>query len=416
MSLLTRLQERLSRRLSDVWSVVVAPASEPEADHEIAEQARSMAPVVWLIGKVQSGKSSIVRALTGCAEAEVGSGFKACTRTARAFDFPDAAPVIRFLDTRGLGEVGYDPAEDIAACEGSARIILPVMKALDHDQGAVIDVIRAVRRRHPDWPILVSQTSLHEGYPPGADHPKAYPFGIDGLPLHANALPPALARSIAAQRRMFDGLPGRGPLRFVPIDFTKEGDGYEPLTFGLDAMIGALRDIAPRGLVSSLEAADRSLDARARRAHPHIVGYAAAAAAADVVPVAGLVAVPGVQAKMLHSLARIYAVTWDRRTVGEFAAALGAGTALKALTGFGARELGKLVPVYGQTAGSAAAAAASFAMTFALGKAACVFLNRRRRGRVEAGAVAEAYRAALQEAFRLSAERQGPSGGERAAS
>ena len=31
MSLLTRLQERLSRRLGDVWSIVVAPASEPEA-------------------------------------------------------------------------------------------------------------------------------------------------------------------------------------------------------------------------------------------------------------------------------------------------------------------------------------------------------------------------------------------------
>ena len=102
----------------------------------IADKARQFAPVVWLVGKVQSGKTSIIRALTQATDAEIGAGFRACTRTARVFDFPDEAPIIRFLDTRGLGEAGYDPAADIAFCEGRAHLILAVVKALDSEQHA----------------------------------------------------------------------------------------------------------------------------------------------------------------------------------------------------------------------------------------------------------------------------------------
>ena len=42
-------------------------------------------------------------------EQEIGNGFVPCTRTADAFDFPEGDPVLRFLDTRGLGESGYRP-------------------------------------------------------------------------------------------------------------------------------------------------------------------------------------------------------------------------------------------------------------------------------------------------------------------
>ena len=85
-----------------------------ETHTRVAESARQFAPVVWLLGKVQSGKTSIIRTLTQTSTAEIGSGFAPCTRTSRVFDFPAEAPIIRFLDTRGLGEVAYDPAEDIA--------------------------------------------------------------------------------------------------------------------------------------------------------------------------------------------------------------------------------------------------------------------------------------------------------------
>ncbi|HNM00679.1 MAG TPA: GTPase domain-containing protein, partial [Nitrosomonas sp.] len=70
-------------------------------------------PVFWLIGKTQSGKTSIIHALTGSEAAEIGNGLQPCTRFSSFYDFPAQMPVVRFLDTRGLGEIDYDPSEDI---------------------------------------------------------------------------------------------------------------------------------------------------------------------------------------------------------------------------------------------------------------------------------------------------------------
>src|SRR5512145_941754 len=172
----------------------------------VADTARTLAPLVWLIGKVQSGKTSIVRALTGASDAEIGAGFRACTRTARIFDFPAEAPIIRFLDTRGLGEAAYDPAADIAYCEDRAHLMLAVVKAMDAEQGAVVEAVRAARERHPDWPVVVAQTTLHEGYAVGEAHILPYPFASDTAPA---AAPEPLMRAIAHQRSLFAGLPGR---------------------------------------------------------------------------------------------------------------------------------------------------------------------------------------------------------------
>src|SRR6266566_4850290 len=72
--------------------------------------AQASALVVWLLGKTGAGKTAIIAALTGDARAEIGLGFEPCTRTAAFYDVPREAPLLRFLDTRGVGEAGYDPA------------------------------------------------------------------------------------------------------------------------------------------------------------------------------------------------------------------------------------------------------------------------------------------------------------------
>jgi uncharacterized protein (DUF697 family) len=136
-----------------------------------------------------------------------------------------------------------------------------------------------------------------------------------------------------------------------------------------------------------------------------VLGYATAAGAADLWPIAGIALVPAIQAKLIHTLGSIYGVVWDRRALAEFASALGATTLLRVASGFGARELAKLVPVYGQTAGAAAAAGMSFATTYALGKAACYFLKRRKAGASDPAGVAQAYKDALGSALRLARER-----------
>lgn len=394
----------VARQWSEVWAAVMKPAAGPREAEAIAVTARQNATVVWLVGKVQSGKTSIVRALTGCTDAEIGSGYAPCTRTSRVFDYPADAPVIRFLDTRGLGETRYDPSEDLAFDEKQAHLMIAVMKALDPQQDAIVSLVRDVRSRRPGWPVIVAQTSLHEGYAPAAKHPDRYVYESGADPTQAG-VPVELVRSLAFQRRLFEGLPGSGAVLFVPIDFTQPEDGYRPGNYGFDAFVSALRVAAPAGLVAVIEGIQAAAnDTRSKLAHPHVVGYATAAAAADVVPIAGLVAVPGVQAKMLHSLAAIYGVAWDKRTLGDFAKCFGTSTILRAAGQLGIRQLVKLIPIYGQTAGTVAASAASFATTFALGKAACYFLARRRIGEIDVAGVARAYSDALAEAFKIRSQ------------
>lgn len=383
------------------------PAHDAGADAAIAERARDFAPVVWLLGKVQSGKTSLIRAMTGCSAAEIGNGFRACTQTAKIFDFPQEAPLVRFLDTRGLGEVGYDAADDLAVCERQAHLVVATMRALDPQQEAIVDVVRAIRRRHPDWPIIVAQTTLHEGYPSGADHVRPYPFQErDPAALTAAGVAPDLVRSLMLQRTLFENVPGKGAIVFVPLDFTLPGDGWEPADYGYEAFIESLQEVAPAAVVASVRNLHGdSADRLASRAHPHILGYATASGAADLWPVAGVALVPIIQTKLIHTLGAIYGVVWDRRALTEFAGALGATTLLRVASGFGARELAKLVPVYGQTAGAAAAAAMSFATTYALGKAAGYFLARRKIGASDPAGVSQAYKEALGAALRLARER-----------
>lgn len=90
-------------------------------------------PVFWLFGKTGSGKSSIVKYLTGAEDAEIGSGFKPQTQFSSRYAFPsEESPLIEFLDTRGVGESRYDPAEDIQANDQSAHLMIVTARMADH--------------------------------------------------------------------------------------------------------------------------------------------------------------------------------------------------------------------------------------------------------------------------------------------
>ena len=187
-----------------IWRKVLAPEIDPERLNQRlrAVKAALPPPVLWLLGKAQSGKTSLVQAMTGSSRAEIGNGFRPCTRTASLYSFPnDEECFVRFLDTRGLGEAGQDASAEIPKLEAEADLIVVVVKAMDHAQQHVLEILKNVTQRHPHWPILVLQTALHEGYPPDAmRHAIPYPYAEPPYPA---AVPHDLARSLLAERELF---------------------------------------------------------------------------------------------------------------------------------------------------------------------------------------------------------------------
>lgn len=327
-------------------------------------------PVFWLLGKTQAGKSSLIRALTGNTAAEIGNGFQPCTQRSQFYDFPSVShPIIRFLDTRGLGEIAYDPKEDLAWCANQAHLLMVVMQALDMNQHEIVEAVKKIHKEHPDWQIIVLQTTLHEGYASHTQqHIEPYPYKETPFPA---TIPHELAQALLHQHDWFKGL----PVHFVPVDFTLPEDGFHSVNYGLDMLWDVIETALPKSVIGLLRASEQHnelLDFHAKEAHPHIIGYALTNMGAGAIPLVGLPLVLGVQGKLFLSIASIYNLELTRLMYGEFAALMGTGF----VAGILGRELLKLIPVYGW----AVAGLYSGAMTYALGWAFCVYLNGFKRG------------------------------------
>jgi uncharacterized protein (DUF697 family) len=346
-------------------------------------------PVIWLLGKAQAGKTSLIQAVTRNDAAEIGNGFQACTKRSSLYDFPSAShPMLRFLDTRGLGEKAYDPGEDLAWCANQAHLLIVVLRALDMNQIEVVEAVAAIHKQHPDWPIIVAQTSLHEGYPTNnTEHIQPYPYHKTPLPPQ---VPHALAQVLLHQRQWFKSL----PVHFVPVDFTLPEDGFEPVDYGLSYLWDTIETVLPAGVIGLLRGSEQHkelLDFHAQQAQPHLIGYAVLNAAMGAIPVAGLPLVLAVQAKMFHSIASIYGLEMTNRLYVEFTTLIGTSVGIGLL----GRELLKLVPVFGW----AVAGVYSGAMTYALGQAFCVYLYGFKRGALpNPASVKKAYNEAFNHA------------------
>ncbi len=359
----------------DWMNAVLSPKVDEARTQEELAKARRLAgpPVLWLLGKTQSGKSSIIRGITGRSDIEIGEGWKACTRTSRIYDFPnEEEAILRFLDTRGIGEPFYDPAEDIAYAERQANGILVVMRACDPAQEIIKTVLAKVRRQKQTWPVVLVQTTLHEAYPRDTGHLRPYCFDASPLP---EAVPTDLARALEYQRQDFAGLFDRR----VAIDFTHEMDGYEPQLYGLDALWTALAGIVPAGFRDMLTAKPEIVsglrDALFDTALPHILSYSLAAGAAAMVPapVLNLSVVTVAQGKMLHSISSIY-----HRSIIQALTALAPALGVSFL----ARMLGRSVASGIPGVGTAVAGISTASATYALGCLVCWYFAKVARGDV----------------------------------
>lgn len=355
------------RSMLDALKKFFLPGRNADLDAAFAYRNAHL-PTLWLLGKTGAGKSSLIQALTGDDAVAIGNGFAPCTRTSCAYDFPAQRPVLRFLDTRGLAEADYDPDADIQTCLRQGHALVLVIKADDPEQSALLRALAQIKRQIPAERVLIVHSAVKQ-------------------------LPSAEQQPMLRHNQQQLEAVWHREIPFVAVDFELDEGG----AFGIDALIEQLARLLPIvAQVARRKAQSGTEPDNFAALQTEVLWYAGAAGAADAVPAVGLVAVPGIQAKLLHSLASQYGVDWNGAAFSEFLGALGAGFAVKYASRLGIRELVKLVPVYGQVVGGATAAVISFASTYAIGRAACKFLYHKRQGQPVSHAELQAmYREAL---------------------
>jgi uncharacterized protein (DUF697 family) len=313
--------------------------------------ARAPIPVFGLLGKTGSGKSSIVRYLTGATTAEIGNGFRPQTRLAAEYDFPDSTqPVVKFLDTRGLGEAGYDATADLQAFGDAVHLVVVTVRATDQAMEPVLRPLRIIRQAHPTRPVVLALTCLHEAYPQ-QQHPSPDPF-VPNVEWPTD-LPGDLRRCLVAQQQRFRGLVDR----IVPIDLTPADEGFIEPNFGGARLEQALVESLPAAfrqtLVMMHAVREQLQDLTERKAWPVILSL---------------------QSRLVYLLADLYGQPLQGKLLGQMAGALGGQMAAR----FALRAPLKLIPVVGYTANAALA----FVYTLSLGKACCWYFGEIRAGHV----------------------------------
>lgn len=287
-------------------------------------------PVLALVGKSGAGKTSVIRALTGMGQ--VGNGFAPQTQDTTLYGFPPVDPVVRFLDTRGLAEAGQDPAAMLAEVQSTAQAVLVVMRMDDPVQDSLGPAL--TRLKLPVLGVLTGADLVSQAQRDAAHH---------------------LARGVLGGKT-------------ICVDLAVPPDG---LQVGIDALLTALDSFMPHAIARLRRAQEEASFAAVRSV---VRRYASAAAAGDAVPLVGLGAVPAAQGAMLYALAAHHKVDLTPARLGVLASALGTGALVRMGTAHVLRQGAKAVPVLGQTLGAAAAAGASFATTYALGRAASAWL------------------------------------------
>ena len=334
------LFEKVSRvfQASDGKEQTLSPAFQYHDSH---------LPTLWLLGKTGAGKSTLVQSITGNTQAEIGKGFQPCTQTSTKFGFPMVKPVLQFLDTRGLGESGYDATEDIEVCTRQGHALILVMKLGDTEQRDVLRAIRQIKSSQEITNFLLVHTASQS---------------VSDLQERQR-----LVKYNCAQVHEILG-------REVPsvlVDFKLPEGGVH----GMEDLVDALSEMLPiiSILLKKQQCSDQEVS-KFQELQTQVLWYSGVAGVSDIVPGIGLVAVPGIQWKMLRDMADSYNMNWNKAALAELLGALGAGIGVRYSMKFGTRQVVKFLPAWGQTLGAASAAVMSFCTTYAIGRVACKYM------------------------------------------
>lgn len=351
--------------MKSLWKIWSSPPTANVALEQEMLRLRAKAPVpwLWLFGKTGSGKSSVVRYLTGAEEARVGQGFRPETRTSRRFDFPDSQePLLTFVDTRGLGEAAYDPTQDIEAFSESMQLMVVTVRVNDHALQSVIEPLRRIRKSAPHRPVLLVLTCLHEATGAQDISLGPDPFVENTLSgnADANTLPAALQTLIDEKSRQFGGLVDI----VIPVDLTQADDGFADPDFGGQRLKQAILEHLPqayRQALLTLNTQARSQSPRQARARWQVLASSALAGSVGAVPIPW-VDIPAVLAIQAHLAVRLASIYEQELTPAHWAV-LSSAAGSRIILRMAVREALKFIPIIGMAAG----AASSFAFTYALG-------------------------------------------------
>lgn len=326
----------------------------PSKDEEIIkanDKLKEIVPTLWLFGKTGAGKSSLVKYITKHDDVEVGNGFMPCTKGSSIFPFPSDKPIVNFLDTRGLCEASYDPTEDIGHLSIDSNVILLVMRLDDPSQKDVLSSLKKVKNSKSKKILTNHLIVIHTFCSQLSEEDRN--------------------RMIALQNSEVEKVWGSN-FKSTHVDF----DSLE----NIDALNQLLVDELPLISEALFFADDEGDNFAYSRLKKDIMWYSLAAGAADAIPVAGTFTVPTIQGKMLYDLASKLDLEWNKKEFLEFTGSLGTTIAIQFGASFLIRQATKFIPVYGQTAGAAISASVGFAATFALGKAACLYMCYKKKG------------------------------------
>ncbi len=349
---------------------------------KILAQVRQSLPTteVILVGKPQTGKSSIVRGLTGVSGEIVGQGYRPHTQNTQRYNFPtDALPLLIFTDTVGLGDGRQQTSEVVQELIGelqppaestnptaSAKVIVLTVKITDFATATLRDIAAQIRAAQPNVPCILAITCLHESYPADCTNHPTYPPDF-----------PSIQRAVTQIQADFKGLYDR----CILLDFTLEEDGFEPVFYGLEALLEGLSDRLPQAesqaiaqLLNPRFAGDQPVVAQLgtlyrEAARRYILPFSlmTGTLAAVPLPFATMPVLTAVQITMVGLLGQLYGQKLKPAQAGALVSAI-AGGFLAQLIG---RELVKFIPVFG----SVVAASWATAYTWALGEAACVYFG-----------------------------------------
>ena len=337
---------------------------------EILEKVRQELPTTeaLLIGKPQTGKSSIIRGITGVSAEIVGQGFRPHTQNTQRYTYPaEDLPLLIFTDTVGLGDA-YQHTEtiiaellaDLAENTGRAQVFIVTVKIDDFATDSLLEITKQLRQKYPKIPCLLAVTCLHQLYPPNtADHPP-YPPDFEDI-----------NRAYQEIKETFKDLYDNSVL----IDFTLEEDGYNPVFYGLEAFRDNLADLLPKAEANTIhqlldrETSDKLGHLYRDVARRYMLAFSVIAAtlAAIPLPLATMPVLTALQVSMVGVLGKLYGQVLTPSQAGGVVSAIAGGFLAQAI----GRELVKFIPGFG----SVIAASWSAAYTWALGEGACVYFG-----------------------------------------